>query len=114
MKVLRTLERARGLVPRCVLTIGNFDGVHRGHQAILQRVRAEADARGSAAVVLTFDPHPISVLRPAAAPVAVMTLRPRRIGLPDLIDSSLASLLSLTFLTSSSNRFSAWSMVLQS
>lgn len=77
MKVLRSLERARGLLRRSIVTIGNFDGVHRGHQVILGGLRREADARGSSAVVLTFDPHPISVVRPEAAPPAVMTLRDR-------------------------------------
>lgn len=77
MKVLRSLERARGTLRRSVLTIGNFDGVHRGHQEILARVRREADARGTSAVVLTFDPHPVSVVRPDAAPTAIMTLRDR-------------------------------------
>jgi riboflavin kinase/FMN adenylyltransferase len=77
MKVVRSLERARGLVRRSVVTIGNFDGVHRGHQVILERVRAEASARGTQAVVLTFDPHPISVVRPDSAPLAIMTLRDR-------------------------------------
>lgn len=77
MKVLRSLERARGLVRRSIVTIGNFDGVHRGHQVILGRVRREADARGTSAVVLTFDPHPISVVRPDAAPPAIMALRDR-------------------------------------
>lgn len=41
-----------------VLTLGNFDGVHLGHRAMLARLRAEADARGFAAAVLTFEPHP--------------------------------------------------------
>jgi riboflavin kinase/FMN adenylyltransferase len=77
MKVLRSLERARGKLRRSVLTIGNFDGVHRGHQVILERLRREADARGADAVVLTFDPHPVSVVRPDAAPLAVMTLADR-------------------------------------
>src|SRR3569832_919371 len=77
MKVLRSLERARGLLSRSVVTIGNFDGVHRGHQVILQRLRAEAAARGAKAVVLTFEPHPISVVRPEAAPLAIMTLPDR-------------------------------------
>lgn len=77
MKVLRSLERSRGLVRRSIVTIGNFDGVHRGHQVILGRVRREADARGTSAVALTFDPHPVSVVRPEAAPPAIMTLRDR-------------------------------------
>ena len=46
------------------LTIGNFDGVHRGHQALLEALRVQAQAIGGPAVVLTFDPHPLQLLRP--------------------------------------------------
>jgi len=77
MKVLRSLERARGGLRRPVVTIGNFDGVHRGHQVILGRVRSEADTRGTRAVVLTFDPHPVSVVRPDAGPAGIMLLKDR-------------------------------------
>ena len=52
----------------CVLTIGNFDGVHRGHQRILSRARALADAGGNPVVAVTFDPPPDLVVRPADAP----------------------------------------------
>lgn len=47
-----------------VVAIGNFDGVHRGHQAVLEAARAEADRRGVPAVVLTFEPHPRDVFKP--------------------------------------------------
>ena len=47
-----------------VVAIGNFDGVHRGHQAVLDRALAEAEAAGVPALVLTFEPHPRSVFRP--------------------------------------------------
>ncbi len=49
---------------RTVLTIGNFDGVHRGHQQILRRLRAVAEEKRLPAVVVTFEPHPIKVLNP--------------------------------------------------
>lgn len=52
----------------CVATFGNFDGVHRGHQAILDRVHEEAEARGLPTVAVTFDPHPVHVLHPERAP----------------------------------------------
>ena len=77
MRVVRSLERARGLFDRPVLTIGNFDGVHRGHQVILGQVRGDADQRKVPAVALTFEPHPVSVLRPDKAPRLLMTLRDR-------------------------------------
>ena len=60
-----------------VLTIGVFDGVHRGHQRTLAQARAAADARGARLVVVTFDPHPLAVLRPEAAPKLLTTLDQR-------------------------------------
>jgi len=56
-----------------VLALGNFDGVHRGHRKILDRVRRVATERGSSAVVMTFDPHPPRVVRPDKAPPLLMT-----------------------------------------
>ncbi|WP_419858748.1 bifunctional riboflavin kinase/FAD synthetase [Candidatus Palauibacter irciniicola] len=56
-----------------VVTMGTFDGVHLGHQAILRDVGRRARARHGHAVLLTFDPHPLSVVRPEAAP-ALLTL----------------------------------------
>ncbi|CAH1000432.1 hypothetical protein LEM8419_01585 [Neolewinella maritima] len=49
---------------RAVLTIGSFDGVHRGHQQLLARIRRMAEVRQGESIVITFDPHPRSVLRP--------------------------------------------------
>jgi riboflavin kinase/FMN adenylyltransferase len=63
-----------------VLTLGNFDGVHRGHQAILGRVAEVAHADGGDAVAVTFNPHPVAVLRPDRAPTLITSLRDR-IGL---------------------------------
>jgi riboflavin kinase/FMN adenylyltransferase len=57
------------------LTIGNFDGVHRGHQALLARVRAAADARGLPVCVMTFEPHPREFFNPAGAPPRIAMLR---------------------------------------
>ena len=49
-----------------VVTIGVFDGVHRGHRALLAQARAEADSLGFPLVVVTFDPHPVEVVRPGS------------------------------------------------
>jgi len=62
--------KARG----AMVTVGNFDGVHRGHQMLLGRLRARADAAGIPALAITFDPHPVALLRPEAAPVPLLWL----------------------------------------
>ena len=56
-----------------VLALGNFDGVHRGHRKILDRVSRVATERGATSVVMTFDPHPPRVVRPDKAPPLLMT-----------------------------------------
>src|SRR5438874_1457849 len=56
-----------------VLALGNFDGVHRGHRKILERVCRVAGERGGTSVVMTFDPHPPRVVRPDKAPPLLMT-----------------------------------------
>jgi riboflavin kinase/FMN adenylyltransferase len=56
-----------------VLALGNFDGLHRGHLKIIERVRRRADERGGTAVAMTFDPHPPRVVRPDKAPPLLMT-----------------------------------------
>ena len=53
---------------RCVVTIGAYDGVHLGHRAVIAQVRARAAELGAASVVVTFDRHPASVVRPESAP----------------------------------------------
>ena len=60
-----------------VVTIGNFDGVHRGHRAVLGRMVADARAVGGAAVAVTFDPHPAQVHRPDTAPDLITGLADR-------------------------------------
>jgi len=60
-----------------VLALGNFDGVHRGHRKILERVRRSASERGVTAGIVTFDPHPPRVVRPDKAPPLLMTTAQR-------------------------------------
>lgn len=56
-----------------VLALGNFDGLHRGHCKILERVRRVAGERGATSVAMTFDPHPPRIVRPDKAPPLLMT-----------------------------------------
>ncbi len=69
-----------GVDPRfgpTVVTIGVFDGVHRGHQRVLARARELAREHGARSVVVTFDPHPASVVRPEAVPPLLATVERR-------------------------------------
>ncbi|HXG55394.1 MAG TPA: bifunctional riboflavin kinase/FAD synthetase [Vicinamibacterales bacterium] len=59
--------------PHPVLALGNFDGLHRGHMKIIDRVRQRAGERGGTAAAMTFDPHPPRVLRPDRAPALLIT-----------------------------------------
>ena len=77
MRVVRHLRCEPRPLPRVVLTLGNFDGVHLGHQAIIGRATEEARKLGGQAVVLTFEPHPIAVLAPDRAPPLLQPLRDR-------------------------------------
>jgi riboflavin kinase/FMN adenylyltransferase len=62
--VYHDLPPGESVFSRTVVTIGNFDGVHLGHRAILDRVRQRAQELGGQAVAVTFEPHPVKVLRP--------------------------------------------------
>lgn len=73
MRIFGEYSAVDGLEHGSVVTIGNFDGVHRGHRALIDRVRSYAAAGGLAPVVLTFDPHPVKVLAPALAPPLICT-----------------------------------------
>ncbi len=73
MRVFRTIP-ARADRP-LALTIGNFDGVHLGHRAMLERLKREATARGLASAVMTFEPHPREFFAPDQAPTRLSSLR---------------------------------------
>jgi riboflavin kinase/FMN adenylyltransferase len=79
MKIFRGYHY-RGIAPACALTIGNFDGVHRGHQAMLALLRNEAQHRGVESCVMSFEPHPRDYFaqatgKPEIAPARIGTLR---------------------------------------
>ncbi len=79
MKIFRGYQHPQ-LAPHCALTIGNFDGVHRGHQAMLALLRSEAAHRGVPSCAVTFEPHPRDYFaalarKPELAPARIATLR---------------------------------------
>lgn len=87
MKVFRGLPNAASRAP-CALTIGNFDGVHRGHQALLKQLREAATRLGLDAAVMTFEPHPREFFAqlagtPEKAPQRIANLRDKLQSLSD-------------------------------
>ena len=77
MVVVHSADEARAAVSRtdgAVVTIGAYDGVHKGHEAVLRLVRELADARGRSAACVTFDRHPAEIVRPESAPQLLTTL----------------------------------------
>ncbi len=77
MKIIRHLDSPGVSFRHPVVSLGNFDGVHLGHQAILTRLVEEARVRGGEALVVTFFPHPLVVLQPDKAPPLIFSLRER-------------------------------------
>ncbi len=72
VKVYESIENVDPPIQGSVLTIGNFDGVHRGHQQLLAQAGLFAANTGGPVVVMTFDPHPMSVVRPDFTPQRLM------------------------------------------
>jgi riboflavin kinase/FMN adenylyltransferase len=68
MHIIRSLDALPAEARGGAVSIGNFDGVHRGHVAIVRRLLERAQAVGGAAIVFTFDPHPVRILRPEQCP----------------------------------------------
>ena len=113
MQVFRGFHHP-GIAPACALTIGNFDGVHRGHQAMLALLKSEALHRGLPSCVMTFEPHPRDFFaaklgKPELAPARIASLRDKlseleRCGIDQVIvlrfDAKLASLSAQDFIMS--------------
>jgi riboflavin kinase / FMN adenylyltransferase len=77
VEIFRTLEEGRGRFGPASLAIGNFDGVHLGHQALIGEAVRCAQERGLTPAVLTFDPHPTAVVAPDRIPPLICTLEER-------------------------------------
>ena len=93
MRVWRGLDEVKD-VERSVVTVGVFDGVHRGHRHVIADVVRHAKEIGAEPVVVTFDPHPMAVVRPDKAPAMLATLDHR---LELLADLDVAGVLVLAF-----------------
>jgi riboflavin kinase/FMN adenylyltransferase len=77
VRIFRSVEEARGNFAASALAIGNFDGVHIGHQALLEAARSFAGRSGSKTSVLTFHPHPTAIVAPERTPPLICTLEQR-------------------------------------
>jgi riboflavin kinase/FMN adenylyltransferase len=94
MRIFRALEAVPGDFGPTVVSVGNFDGVHCGHQQVLEEVVTRARNTASRAVAVTFEPHPLRILRPNIAP-KLITPQPRKEAL--LAQTGLDALLVIPF-----------------
>lgn len=94
MSVFRSLAELPDNFGPCAITIGNFDGVHIGHQQIMRHVTAIAHEHGCKAAALTFDPHPTRLVAPTRAP-SLLTTPEQRAGL--LLNQGIDEVLILPF-----------------
>ncbi len=69
MKLIQDLHQIKKPFKNAVISIGNFDGVHIGHQALFHEVIEKADAMGGTSIAMTFEPHPIRVLKKITTPL---------------------------------------------
>jgi riboflavin kinase/FMN adenylyltransferase len=68
VKIIQTISQFEHIPKDCVLTIGNFDGVHVGHQEIIAAARQAAEKNDAELIAMVFDPHPVAILHPEMAP----------------------------------------------
>jgi riboflavin kinase/FMN adenylyltransferase len=94
MRILRSIEELSSLKGPLFLAVGTFDGLHLGHQSLIHRAMNEARAAGGTAVVMTFDRHPASIIRPERVP-KLLTTNETKISL--LLGMNVPALLLLDF-----------------
>ena len=83
MELIHGIHNLRPRHRGAVATIGNFDGVHRGHQAMLEQLRSRAGRLGGASTLITFEPHPLEYIRPEAAPARLTGPRDKLLALQE-------------------------------
>ena len=84
MNIYTSVEGIQPPLDRPVVTLGNFDGVHRGHQHVIRHTLERADRDGHGVLLITFRPHPLKVLRPASAPPLLQTHDEKMAGIAAL------------------------------
>ena len=94
MQLIRGIHNLRPEHHGCVLSIGNFDGVHLGHKAVLQQLQHKAEALGLPACVMLFEPQPMELFAREGAPARLTRLRDKYLALQSL---GLARLLCVRF-----------------
>src|SRR5579872_1056358 len=94
MQIFRKLEDLPANFGPTIASVGNFDGVHRAHQLVLKKIVERARERRLKAIAVTFDPHPVRVLRPNAAPKLIT---PREIKLDLLKQTGIDAVLVIPF-----------------
>ena len=106
MRVWNSLDEVPTDLPRTVVTLGNFDGVHRGHREVLRRVVERARARGALAVAVTFTPHPRAVHHPEVPHVDIISPEQRVVLLDEAgLDAVLLQRYTLEFADQSPEEF---------
>src|SRR3546814_2031368 len=95
MAIVRHTKDLPAAARGAVVVIGNFDGVHRGHQLLLADARRQADALGAPLAVLTFEPHPRSVFLPDQPPFRLTSLRAKAHALQERSEEHTSELQSL-------------------
>src|SRR5690242_547339 len=68
MEIRNGLQGLRSIPPGAVLSVGNYDGMHLGHRRLLELARSARDRSGGRVAIVTFEPHPLTVLKPELAP----------------------------------------------
>ena len=106
MRVWNSLDEVPTDLPRTVVTLGNFDGVHRGHREVLRRVVELARARDALAVAVTFTPHPRAVHHPEVPHVDIISPEQRVVLLDEAgLDAVLLQRYTLEFADQSPEEF---------
>lgn len=107
MQIIRDLREITPELHGCIMTIGNFDGVHSAHQTIIRKVVAEAKDKNRKSVVMTFEPHPQQVLRPDRIPFyLISTLEEKMEALASLeVDAAVVISFDLQFAATTAETF---------